>query len=386
MYRIRRGFTLIELLVVIAIIAVLIALLLPAVQAAREAARRSQCTNNLKQIGLAVANYVSSSTTTPPSHVDTPRYPSGANVPVPNQNMSQHARLLPYLEQQTLFNALNWNFGARWNGNEKGPNPGNPPDNASGGYYSVFQMTVLTAQINTFLCPSDGNPGGSGTFIIGGQSKLAQSCNYPSNVGTNRRIAGLPIGSAAGSSGNWQETGPDYTASTWDTAIGSRVITMSSFVDGTSNTAIFSEWVKGPAISPAPNSLGMVYYFPGGLNSASFTTDFQFNQACQINLATQYNSGNSWSWKGEWWAYCPKIYSHTITPNRYACAYPDQDQEWGDSRATITGVNASSNHPGGVNVLFMDGTVRFIKSTVNYQAWLAISTTAGGETVSADSF
>ena len=77
------------------------------------------------------------------------------------------------------------------------------------------------------------------------------------------------------------------------------------------------------------------------------------------------------------------IYSHTVTPNRYACQYTDQQQ---DNQAKSTLVNASSNHPGGVNVLFMDGSVRFVKSTVGYQAWYAIATPDGGEVVSADAF
>ena len=382
MMRNRRGFTLIELLVVIAIIAVLIALLLPAVQSAREAARRSQCTNNLKQIGLSMHNYVSTNGATPPSHVDTP-----AVLPTPNQNQSIHARLLPFLEQQAAYNAMNWSWGVRWTGNEPAgtrPADNNPPDGAAGGAYSIFQFTVLTMQISTFLCPSDPNPGASGTFQVGGINRIVGSTNYPANVGTNRRIASLPPGSSPGSTGNWQENGPAYTASQWDGAM-QRTVTMSTFVDGTSNTAIFSEWVKGTAEGlPGKNGLSMVYYFPGNLQSNSYATDFQFNQACQVNLTNP--AQQAWSWKGEWWAYCPKIYSHTVLPNRYACAYQDQEQEWGDSRATITAINASSNHPGGVNVLFMDGSVRFVKSSVGYQPWVGISTVAGGETVSMDAF
>jgi prepilin-type N-terminal cleavage/methylation domain-containing protein/prepilin-type processing-associated H-X9-DG protein len=387
MLRTRRGFTLIELLVVIAIIAVLIALLLPAVQAAREAARRAQCTNNLKQIGLAVHNYVSSNGATPPSHVDSPQTANGTNIPMPNQNFSQHARLLPYLEQSAAYNALNFTFGARWSGNEGGGGDPNPPDAASGGYYSMFQYTVLTMQISTFLCPSDQNPGSSGSFQVGATAMKVNACNYPANVGLNRRLTGLPPGSGAGSTGNWQESGTCYTASTWDSAMYTRApITLSTFTDGTSNTVIFSEWVKGPAQgAPAKNGLGIVYYpTGGGLASNAFATDIQFNQACQVNISS--NPQQVWNWKGEWALYCPKIYSHTVMPNRYACAYTDQEQEWGDGRATITLINASSNHPGGINMLFMDGSVRFIKSSVGYQAYYAIATPDGGETVSSDSY
>jgi len=385
MMRIRRGFTLIELLVVIAIIAVLIALLLPAVQSAREAARRSQCTNNLKQIGLSVHNYVSANGALPPAHVDSP----ANSAPYPNQNQSVLARLLPFLEQQAAYNAMNWNWGVRWQGNGGGLGytDGNPPDiSAAGGAYSMPQFTVLCMQISTFLCPSDTNPGASGQFLVNGSAMTVGSSNYVGNVGTNRRIASLPPGSAAGATGDWQETGPMYTASQWDGAM-TRTVTMATFVDGTSNTAVFSEWVKGRATgTPTKNDLGMVYYFPGNLTSNSFSTDFQFNQACQNGNSPASTALQAWGWKGEWWAYCPKIYSHTVLPNRYACSYLDQEQEWGDSRATITAINASSNHPGGINVLFMDGSVRFIKSSVSYQPWIAISTVNGGETVSSDTF
>jgi len=325
-----------------------------------------------------MANYVSSNTAVPPNNVDQ-SWAGTKPIPIPNQNFSQHARLLPYIEQTVAFNSINWNYGSRWAGNEPGAKwsgTPNPPDNgAAGGSYGAIQATVLAMTINSFLCPSDPNPGASGIYVFVNGSKVVGSSSYPSNVGMNRRING---GKADVS---WQENGPGYLASTWD-GIGNRVVTINSFIDGTSNTAIFSEWVKGTAAGlPSKNGLGMVYYFPGFLQSNAFNTDLQFNQACQVQ--PQNTSQQNWNWKGEWWAYsATMIYSHTVTPNRYACQYADQAN---DSRATITAVNASSNHPGGINVLFMDGSVRFIKSSVNYLTWYAIATPDGNETFSADS-
>ena len=96
------------------------------------------------------------------------------------------------------------------------------------------------------------------------------------------------------------------------------------------------------------------------------------------------SANQQWQWKGEWWGFgATMIYSHTQAPNRTSCVYHDINQ---DGRGTITMISASSNHPGGVNVLFMDGSVHFIKSTVNYQPWYAIATPNNRETLSSEAY
>jgi prepilin-type N-terminal cleavage/methylation domain-containing protein/prepilin-type processing-associated H-X9-DG protein len=369
----RRGFTLIELLVVIAIIAVLIALLLPAVQAAREAARRAQCTNNLKQLGLAYHNYLSNNDgMTPPLFVDDydaalKPFPSDDNA----QNWSQHARLLPFLEQQPLYNAINFSFGSRWSGAVD-------PDPAAGGLNSVINGTVVTAQVASFLCPSDGEPGRAGNSqIIVGQlgAKNTAICSYPSNLGLHRGY------------NNWVPNGPGYISTQWDGQLKSTV-SLANFTDGTSNTAIFSEWIKGTGMPQAgsKDGLGIVYStnvdncgtqpFPNSVDppyAPGYVLDYQASQLCQTQSTTR-----CWTWKGEWAFYGKTMhYTHSQTPNRRSCGNGD----WGRLGDLIA---ASSSHPGGVNMVFADGSVRFIKSTVNYQAYYAIATPGGGEVLSSD--
>jgi prepilin-type N-terminal cleavage/methylation domain-containing protein/prepilin-type processing-associated H-X9-DG protein len=367
-----RGFTLIELLVVISIIAVLIALLLPAVQSAREAARRTQCTNNLKQIGLGMQNYLSFFDVIPPVCIDPAWDATNKPIPQPHQNWSQHARLLPYLEQRVLFNSINWDFGARWGGDTvyADLNPNLDPINAApGSPDSIPQMTVLVTTISFFLCPSDSNPGSSSTFFVGGENRLVGSSNYGSNIGLNRRLNG------------WRLNGPNYIASTWDKTV-SDATNMATFVDGASNTVIFSEWIKGGAVPTGRSPDGLLEVYNLGQNSNFYATDYQFAELCNRVPITRANQ--QWQWKGEWWAYGPTmIYSHTQTPNRTNCVYHDINQ---DGRASITMVGASSNHPGGVNVLFMDGSVRFVKSTVSYPTWFAIATPNNREAVSSEAY
>ena len=158
----RRGFTLIELLVVIAIIAVLIALLLPAVQAAREAARRAQCVNNLKQLGLAIQNYHDVNGSLPPTgmrFVFAASATSQANL----QNFSLKVRILPFIEQQPLYNATNFNLGM-----SSSLTPSAPEDTAGA------NTTLFVVNLSAFDCPSDANI----------PNPTYDSTSYNNNLGT----------------------------------------------------------------------------------------------------------------------------------------------------------------------------------------------------------
>jgi prepilin-type N-terminal cleavage/methylation domain-containing protein/prepilin-type processing-associated H-X9-DG protein len=374
MKTIRRGFTLIELLVVIAIIAVLIALLLPAVQAAREAARRSQCVNNLKQLGLAIHNYHSSNNALPPSG----ERGGGDTVGEPyKQTYSMKVRLLPYMEQQQVFNSFNFNIF-----------PG--PVGASNlrGVGGTMNFTAYMVKINTFLCPSDANIGNPNTLTnVNGVTLPIPSANYPNSVGNMRRY----------NQNGWVPSGPAYFPA-WDSQIRD-TLAFEDVADGLANTVIFSEWVKGTG-NINQDGLGMVYGagLGGDLGLTQFGDPIRnppgFNIAAS-NLCQQATT-RLFAFKGEFWAlHDPQrggVFSMANTPNKKACYYRDGANDGAANRlpddddAVDTMIGASSNHPGGVNCLFMDGTVRFVKSTINPITWMAIGSIDGSETVSADSY
>jgi prepilin-type N-terminal cleavage/methylation domain-containing protein/prepilin-type processing-associated H-X9-DG protein len=342
----RRGFTLIELLVVIAIIGVLIALLLPAVQAAREAARRSQCTNNLKQLGLAIQNYIDSNGALPPTGTN---HTLTANF----NDYGMKPRLLPYLEQQNLVNALNFSFF----------------------YNEARNVTVTSATVNAFLCPSDGNM--NRRAMAAAPSVAFGETNYGNNIGTLLNFAGSAF------------DGPAYSLSPGN--IISQTVTLASIRDGTSNTAMHSEWVKGRNI--AIDGKNMVYIVPVSytvgtspplVNGDVIASAKALSDQCQASTtkSTMATKGFSWMFMS---CGIGGGYSHINTPNKKACYFSNHNAN-PNSIKEVTVVGASSSHSSGVNVGFLDGSVKFIKDSVSLPTWIAIGTMNGGEVISADAY
>ena len=328
------GFTLIELLVVIAIIAVLIALLLPAVQSAREAARRMQCANNLKQIGLALHNYHSGWNTFPVGFL------YAYTGVLPNSSPLQYrwsvlAQMSPQLEQANLFNALNFNFPVA-----------HQPITSGDLFWPYFpaNTTVMATQVAMFLCPSDG---ALAPTIGSGPTNYA-FCSGDGSGG----------GDATGANGAFILGLPKSVA---------------TITDGTSLTAAASEQLLGTA---GPYSQTTPTPIPAPLNRAMVacrgsTADGRGRGAAlRCRLAPQARAG----WRdGD---YQNGLYNHYLTPNSMR---PDcivyHNPGWKAAR---------SLHPSGVNLLYCDGHVVFVKDKIALITWQAVSTRAGGEAISAD--
>jgi prepilin-type N-terminal cleavage/methylation domain-containing protein/prepilin-type processing-associated H-X9-DG protein len=324
----RRAFTLIELLVVIAIIGILISLLLPAVQMAREAGRRMQCTNNLKQIGLAIHNYQSAIGRFPPGRLR-------MEVDGQGRCFSAYAHLLPYLEAQTLYNLIDFKA--------------NPED--------AKNAAALHQTIPYFLCPTDGDQ------KLQGESAVH---NYPLSTGNTyplslRNPGGVPV------------TGVFYENS--DT-------TFKHIKDGTSHTVCISETVKsegGPDTWDGGPTNGFV--LTAGNDNASNgpeLTDYA-GQCHSPGLRLQQTRGSRWLYG----APGHSMYNHIRAPND-----PDVDCRGGLPHSIRNAaawdrlslnVAARSRHPGGVNALFCDGHVQFAANGVQLAVWQALGSRDGGE-------
>jgi len=342
------GFTLIELLVVIAIIAVLIALLLPAVQAAREAARRTQCVNNMKQIGLALHNYASAQGVFPPGYI------SGINRSVADAcNMDQEntpgqgvdtgsgwawgSMILPQMEQGPLFNSINFNLSVAYREND----------------------TCSLTALSVFLCPSDPGPSTIPIFADPPDPANPGSYNASKIVDTLSRgnyVGMFGIGEVCAQSG-----GTDLPDNSGAGPVGrhngmfyrnSRT-SFAEVVDGTSNTI---------AVGERSHNLSYVTWVARSI-------DGWLGKTSPIEGGTdQFDPSPEECWTQILGPAGVKDGTRTINQ-----AEAHVEDYW-------------SRHPGGANMLFADGSVKFLKDSINPVAWRALATRNGNEVISADQY
>ncbi len=328
MKRRRPGFTLIELLVVIAIIGVLIALLLPAVQAAREAARRIQCTNNLKQMGLGLHNYEGTWAMFPPSCT--------LLTTATSNTYSVHARILPFMEQSTMYNAINFLIDY------------------------TNQSTITQTVVSSFVCPSE----------IYTQLTPNGNLNY----------AGTNYGASAGTWFIWDPVSKSTGDGAFTVNFGTRI---SQFTDGLSGTLGLAEMKTAIAVlrnggnpstlgAPAPSTPAQILALGGTFVPGVCHTEWVNGIILHTGMTT------------------------VLTPNTqvpYTSGGQNYDVNFTSSilgvtftQMTYVSFGSRSYHPGGVNVLLMDGSARFIKSSIAQNVWRGLGTRGGGEVLGADQY
>ena len=348
-----RGFTLIELLVVIAIIAILIALLLPAVQQAREAARRTQCKNNLKQLGIALHNYHDTHGVFVSNGVAGTTENAGGRYRQAWLSWSGLSMLLPYIDQAPIYNLIDFNY--RWDRDVAG---------------TVNNTQGARTKIVPFMCPSD--PG--------------STANYTSNMAPTS----YTISTGPGSHWSMRTNSPGF-ATLWK---GSKV---RDITDGTSNTIACAEQQIGlnlgrwdPSITPRikwyrVTGAGRLQRGGGTNNRVWRNTQAHIDRINTYydNCLARYDAGSGWNGssdeQGRFWAGGRVFWGPWSTTLVGPNAGPACDND--NSVTDMSVKEPSSYHTGGVQVLLADGSVRFVSENIDQATWIAAGSTRGNETM-----
>ena len=322
------AFTLVELLVVIAIVGILVALLLPAIQAAREAARRTQCINNLRQMGLAMLNYESTYQVFPPSDVLVPNPATG--LLTSSLGLSVHARLLPFVEEPTLRRLVN--FSAAYN-------------------HSSNDVARL-ARVAMFVCPSDGGENALATPALGAPT------NYHANQGSGV-VWSIPSG----------PSDPNYALGPPNgVLIRGGGVKAANVIDGLSHTAAFAERIIGDGDNGVATEESDTFS-PGSRHPGVERAWLDCVALDITDLSKQGVSNVGFPWIRSY--HSTTIYYHNNTPNGRSCMYPP-----GQIMTT-----AGSRHAGGVNLMMCDGSAHFVADEISRPTWQALGSRNGEEVI-----
>jgi len=372
----RRGFTLIELLVVIAIIAVLISLLLPAVQSAREAARRAQCTNNMKQIGIACHNYLDTQGVFPPGAISI--FTPDNSVDGWSSNFfTWSVLILPQMEGNTTYNALNTFMGVG-SGTDRGE-----------------AFTAYLGVPSTFMCPSDGEQENgkrpwAGAYSGGYPNPLGQSPAWdpPIDPKTGLIVQVVPVTNYAMSWGDNYAGGSLGSNLPWETFPGTNLAPGQPRIGY--NGYWGTRWGQGGARTSGGALRGFADYSTMQVVSIASVTDGTSNTILVGEVLPLADANNAfWTSTGS--------ASGTTIPlgwdtNSFPARDPSCNGAWQAASAPL-GCRYSaaakgfvSRHPGGANMLFADGSVHFLKKSISLPTYCALGSRNGGEVISADSY